>query len=86
MNQFKNETFIEAFRKFKSHRSATLSEKVMEICKGGKESPEEPQGSICFLCDEKDLCVTCDSSDWNCASNDGLCIFEDGGDIVDPHL
>lgn len=82
MNQIKEKDILKEYRKFKANTSMELSQKVMEICKAGQSSGDQQTSNICFLCDAKDLCISCDSDDWHCASGDGWCIFEDGGDIV----
>ena len=81
MAQFKKKDILKEYRKSNTNTSGDLAKKIMEISKAG-QSLDDQRTTICFLCDAKDLCISCDSKDWHCASNDGWCVFEDGGDIV----
>jgi hypothetical protein len=77
MDKFKKKDILKEYRKSKTNTSGDLLKKIMEISKAGQNM--QP---ICIICDAKDLCISCDSRDWICASGDGWCVFEDGGDIV----
>lgn len=75
-------SILEKYRKLKGKKSEiTLSEKVMEITRAGIAG-----GETCILCDSRDVCNTCDATDFLCLMGDdtGWCVFTDEIDIQLP--
>jgi hypothetical protein len=77
--ELSGDSILEAYRKLKSEQSEIgLSQKVMDIARAGIAGPE-----TCILCDSRDVCDTCDATDFLCLFGDdtGWCVFTDAIDI-----
>jgi hypothetical protein len=81
-------SILEEYRKGKGKTSSEigLSQKIMEITTAGATAAGA-LGTICILCDTRDVCETCDASDIVCIPLDGWCVFDDECDypeVIEP--
>jgi hypothetical protein len=78
-------SILKEYRRMKGKTSGNigLSRKIMEITTAGEKVSMAELQDICIICDTRDLCQTCDWSDFNCSGIDGICITSDGCDAFD---